>query len=330
MNKKTSDASKTGKVFITGGLGFIGSHIVKEFLKHGYSVTVYDSLIQWLVPEITTKQDNLLFRLAAVWEQIKFIRGDILDKDFLRRAVNEAEPDIIIHMAAMPLASVAITYSAEAYKSIVDGTINLFEILRDLKKQVKFIQTSSSMVYGDFQYSPVDENHPKNPKEFYGAFKYCSEIIANTYGKRCGIDFTIIRPSAVYGPTDRNQRVVQKSIDRVLDGKPIVIDGDGSMALDFTFVEDVAVGFYLAATSKFSKGQTYNMTRGRERTLKELAEIISKESGTGKIEYREKPEFIPKRGTLDISKARKELNFNPSICLEEGIKRYIKNIKTNE
>ena len=90
MNKKTSDASKTGKVFITGGLGFIGSHIVKEFLKHGYSVTVYDSLIQWLVPEITTKQDNLLFRLAAVWEQIKFIRGDILDKDFLRRAVNEA------------------------------------------------------------------------------------------------------------------------------------------------------------------------------------------------------------------------------------------------
>lgn len=315
------------KVFITGGIGFIGSHVVRKFLSEGYKVVVYDSLVQWLTPDISSRPVNPLFRLKDVWGELEFVRGDILDKDFLRRAIVRAEPDIIVHMASMPLASMAVVYTVEAYKSIIEGTVNMLEIVRDLDRETKFVHTSSSMVYGDFESSPVDENHPKNPKDFYGAFKYASEIIVNTYGKREGINFTILRPSAVYGPTDGNRRVVQKFVEDALDGKPIAIDGDGGMALDFTWVEDLAEGFFLAAVSKNSRGRVYNVTRGRQRTLKEVAGIVIKEVGSGNIVYKKAPDYIPRRGTLDITRAKSELGFAPQVDLEDGVARYIKHLR---
>jgi nucleoside-diphosphate-sugar epimerase len=206
----------------------------------------------------------------------------------------------------------------------------LLEILRDLKKPSRLVYVSSSMVYGDFLSPEVDElEHPKNPKDIYGAFKLAGEIVVAAYAKNYGIDTVVCRPSAVYGPTDTNARVIQKFVNAALQGKPLLLDGDGSMKLDFTYVEDAAQAIFFAATKPEAKNKIYNVTRGEGRSLKELTEIIRSHIPATKIEHREVPKYMPVRGALSIDRARRELGFVPQVTLEEGVRRYIEHLKNN-
>ncbi len=315
------------KLFITGGAGFLGSRVVHGFVTQGWQVCVFDSFKQYLLPDPRAEQHNLLIRLEPVIDQIEVVQGDTLNRDHMRRTLNRLGPEVIIHMAALPLASMAIEQTEDAFQSILTSTVNLLEIVRDLDRPCRLVYTSSSMVYGDFQADMVTEEHPTNPKDIYGSFKLAGEVIVRGYARCYDLDAVIVRPSAVYGPYDANQRVIQKFIIRALGGRELTVDGDGSMKLDFTFVDDVAQGFYLAATAPQAAGQTFNITRGQARSLAEVVAIIQRVIPEVRIEHRPAPRYMPKRGTLDISKARKMLGYEPKHDLDEGIPKYIEHLR---
>ena len=317
------------KVIITGGAGFIGSRVVREFLAADYAVTIFDSFKQYVAPDPEAEPVNLLSRLADVTDDISIVTGDTLNKDFLRRTLNKTRPDVIVHMAAWPLANVAIEQTEEAFDSILSSTVNILEVMRDFDHECTIVYTSSSMVYGDFQTPSVTEQAPKDPKDIYGSIKLAGEIISSGYRKRYGIDVRTVRPTAVYGPGDANQRVLYKFITRALRGEPLRIDGDGSMALDFTYVDDTANGIFRIATSDSAKGETFNISRGKSETLGAAVSIISETIGDLKVEYGDIPDHIPNRGALDITKARNLIGFDPQYSLERALPTYIEHLRHN-
>ena len=317
------------KIFVTGGAGFLGSHVVKKLVELEHSVTVYDSFVIYSKPNPGAISFDFSSRLKEVYENINLIRGDTLNKDFLRRNLNEIKPDIIIHMAAMPLAALALEHTEEAYNSILTSTLNILEIIRDFKHSCRIVFLSSSMVYGDFLSTQVSETHKKAPKDIYGAFKLAGEYIVNGYAKNYSLNTVIVRPSAVYGPYDSNDRVVRKFIINALNKKPITIDGDGSLKMDFSYVEDTATGIALCSLKSGIENKIYNLSRGEAKSLKDLVKIIQENISDVKISYRRKPSYIPKRGSLDISNAKQDFNFCPKVNLEIGVKKYIEHLKQN-
>ena len=315
------------KVLITGGAGFIGSRVARKFVEAGHDVVVFDTFKQYLIPEPSAPQHNLLVRLSDIFDRIEVVQGDTLNKDFLRRTLTRANPDIVVHMAALPLAALAIEHTEEAFDSILNSTVNILEVLRDFDRTCTLLYASSSMVYGDFQTDSVTEQSPTDPKEIYGSLKLAGEIISRSYMKRYGIDVRVVRPTAVYGPYDANQRVLYKFVTQALNGEKLVVDGDGSMSLDFTFVEDTAQGVYLTATHPGGAGEVFNIARGEARTLSNAIDIISEHVGGAEVEYRPVPDYIPARGTLDISRAHEKVGFDPEYDLERGLSDYISHLR---
>ena len=307
------------KIMVTGGAGFIGSFIVRELLALGHEVVVYDAFIHYFSPLESNYDVALRERFEDLEGRFTLIRGDTRNGTEVRRAIMDHRPQRIIHLAALPLADHSHTHSDEAIKSILHGTVNVLETLRDTDFVERFVYTSSSMVYGDFQFYSASEEHPKNPKDIYGGTKLAGEILTQSFSRRFGIEYTIIRPSAVYGPTDVNRRVSGVFIDNAVHGRPLVLNGGGRTKLDFTYVKDTAHGFVLATLADAAAGEVFNMTRGEARSLLELAEILKTYFPDLEMEIRPHQAHRPKRGTLDISKARELLGYAPQYSLEDGI-----------
>lgn len=314
-------------ILLTGGAGFIGSYICRNLLNLGYQPVVYDAFIQYISPFESLYQKYLEYRFKGIKKDVVFIRGDIRDKDDIERIILKYKPERIIHLAAMPIADLSFIHQAETLGSIILGTVNILDIISKVDFIKRFIYTSSSMVYGDFEIIPAPEEHLKKPKDIYGGTKYCGEILTETYGRRFGINYTIIRPSAVYGPTDVNRRVVQVFIENALKGKKLTLHGGESNIIDFSYVEDVAEGFVLAALSDKAQNQVFNITRGEGRSLKELTDILKEffpnlEVGTTPLQV-----YRPKRGALSIEKAKNLLGYNPKYSLRDGIIKYLEFMK---
>ncbi len=317
------------KVFITGGAGFVGSRVAKLFIDRGDQVYIFDTFKQYLIPDVNASPPNLLLRLRDFIDKVEIVQGDTLNKDHLRRVLNRIKPDIIIHMAALPLAFMAIEHTEDAFQSILGSTVNFLEIIRDFDHPCRFVYTSSSMTYGDFVTDPITEDSPQSPKEIYGSFKLAGEVVCRGYMRCYKLDVAIVRPSAVYGPYDANQRVIQKFVSRALSGESIKVDGDGSMRLDFTYVDDCAQAIFLVGTHPAAKGETFNVTRGEARSLKDVLDVIQKEIPTLNVEYGPVPSYMPKRGTLDVTKAKTLLGYDPQYSLERGVKLYIEHLRNN-
>ncbi len=317
------------KLFITGGAGFVGSRVVHKLVTAGHRVWIYDSFRQYVLADPRATQPNPLHRLVDIIDQIEVIQGDTLCRDHMRRTLQVLEPDIIIHMAALPLISVAIQNTEVAADSILTSTLNVLEIMRDFKHPCRLVYTSSSTVYGDFVTETVKEDAPTNPKDVYGSFKLCGEINVRGFARCYDLDVAIVRPTAVYGPTDANKRVIQKFIMKALNGETLKIDGDGSLPLDFTYVDDTADGFILVATHPNASGETFNIARGHARPLSKVLEIIQENICDVKVEYGPVPDYMPRRGTLDVTKAREMLGYSPKYDLEQGIPGYIAHLKTH-
>ncbi len=318
------------KAFITGGAGFIGSRIAKRFIDEGYEVYVFDTFKHYMKPDPNEKSHNLLIRLHDFYDRLTLVQGDTLNKDFLRRTLNKIKPDVIVHMAALPLATVAIEQTEDCFESILNSTVNIMEIMRDFSHACSLVYASSSMVYGNFENESVIESDRKDPKDIYGSIKLAGEIIVRGYVKRYGLDAKIVRPTAVYGPFDANQRVMYKFITNALAGKKVTVDGDGGFRLDFTFVDDTANGIFLAAITPNVAGEAFNIARGNARSLKELVEIVSEHIPNIEVEYGPPPAHVPKRGTLDITKAKNMLGFSPQYDLEDKVSQYVDHLRKNQ
>ena len=311
------------RLLMTGGAGFVGSHTGRGLLNAGVELFVLDSLHQYVYPIRPTYLENMRFRFDVLLKGASIVRGTTLDKDTLRREIGKIRPDVVIHFAALPLANLSIHNSDEAFNSILQGTGNLLEVLRDADYVDRLVYISSSMVYGDFEEVPVPEVARTNPKEIYGGMKLAGEILVKVYSACYGFDYAIVRPSAVYGPTDNNRRVLQIFLENALRGERLELKNGVSTYLDFTYVEDAAEGIRLVATSPRAKNETFNITKGEGRSLMEAAETIRGLVPGIEIADISEDNFYPSRGALDVTKARKLLGYNPQYGLDEGLARYL-------
>lgn len=317
------------KILITGGLGLIGAHVCKRLIELGHEPIIFDQFIQYHPPLESEYQKYVKYRFKDIKNKVIIERGNIEDKERFREVMRTYKPSKIIHLAALPIAEKAKKHPEEAINSIGIGTANILQIIKNEDYVDRFVFISSSMVYGDFQKESADENHPTNPKDIYGATKLYGELLTKLSGAE-GLNYAIIRPSAVYGPTDVNKRVSQIFVENAVDGKPLKLFNNGEEKLDFTYVEDTAEGIVLATFEPKAKGETFNITCGQGRSLREFADILKKYFPDLKIELIPYDSDLkrPKRGTLDIAKARKILGYNPKFPLEKGIPKYIEFVKS--
>ena len=180
------------------------------------------------------------------------------------------------------------------------------------------------MVYGEFDGKEVTENTECKPIGVYGALKFSGELILKAYSHVFGLPYTIIRPSALYGERCVSRRVGQIFIENAIQNLDIKIKGNGEEKLDFTYIDDLIQGIFKSCINKNAINQTFNITYGYSRKLSELAQLVKSEFPEIKINYIGRDEFTPERGTLDISKAKKLIGYEPQFNLEVGYLKYIK------
>ncbi len=314
---------------ITGGLGFIGSNLVKLLLKKKVvkKCVILDSYTGYINPLSDSYSDLRKYRFRD-FKNISIERGTAQDFRLTYKILKKYKPSMIYHTAAVPLSKVENLSANESRKGSVDTTTNLLECINFFKNNNKkyrlkrFVYFSSSMVYGDFKKNKAFEKDILNPKEIYGTMKLAGEIVTKGLCGFYKIPYTIIRPSAVYGPTDMNNRVTQIFINKAFKGETINIEGKNEK-LDFTFVEDLANGCILASTKKNGENRTFNITYGKGETLYKFVKILSKYFKNLKFKIKGRDSFRPKRGTLSIKKATQLIKYKPKYNLELGIKKYI-------
>jgi nucleoside-diphosphate-sugar epimerase len=202
---------------------------------------------------------------------------------------------------------------------MMEGLINVCESAKK-HKVARVVYISSSMVYGDFE-DQVEEEYNCQPIGQYGIMKLTGEDIVKDYHRRGAFDYAVIRPSAVYGPLDVEDRVVAKFMLTAMRGGILKVNGAGE-TLDFTYVDDAADGIVAAATFDHAGNKTFNITKSHSVSLLQAAEMIVKTVGRGEIECRDKDADFPSRGALNIDRARTILGFDPKVDVEEGFQKY--------
>lgn len=310
-------------ILITGGAGLIGSHLARALVDRGARVVLFDSFVPYAVPTESAYHFHLWERTKDLLGRCEIVRGDTTNSHDIARALEKHQPATVIHLAALPLADLASTYSEEAVKTILHGTVNVLEAMRDHPSTRRIVYASSSMVYGDFRYEPADEEHPCNPKDIYGGTKYAGEVLVRAFSSRFGYEHVVVRPIAVFGPGDANRRVIQVFIERAIQGQELLLHGGGEMRLDFTYVRDTAQGFMLAAQLPQAANQTFNIARGRAVSLLEVANCLRSHFPDLRTRVTEPDALRPKRGTLSIEKARSLLGYEPHYGLEEALAEYV-------
>lgn len=331
--KKMNNFSKK-YTLITGGAGFIGSYICKELLKQDvYTPLVVDVFAQYVNPFTNNCAQNRHTRFSGIKDKVVIKRANCADYAVMYNIIEEYKPEYIIHLAALPLASIKDTSVKDFKEGTIDATANILNIIFNLKQKgynflKKFVYTSSSMVYGNFLEDPVKETHPTKPINVYGTMKLAGEAVTKGLGNSYGIKYMIIRPSAVYGPTDTNRRVSQIFVENAFQGKKLIVKGKDEK-LDFSYVKDVAKGFVQATLSDCAN-DTFNLTGGDPRSLLEFAQEVKKYFPGIDIEILERDKEMPERGGLDITKAKKAFNYCPEYNIEKGIQEYIEYLTKNK
>jgi len=315
--------------YITGGAGLIGSFIARQLIEDRVvdSVVLLDHFGRYVDSLKETFVDYRRLRFVGIEDKIVVERGDGSSHSVVYQTLKKHRPRYVIHLAALPLAKLPNLNPEEAQQGSIETTVKLIDSINQLKQDggpapERFVYASSSMVYGDFQTEVATEEHPTNPKEIYGTMKLAGEVVTRGLCQFYDIPFSIVRPSAVYGPTDMNRRVTQIFVEKAIFGEKITVHGQNE-ALDFTFVKDAAKGFVLAATKLAAVGETFNITLGRAHTLLDFVKGLQKHFPNLRYEVTERDAFRPKRGTLSIDKARRLLGYEPQYPLQRGIDEYV-------
>lgn len=305
-------------ILVTGGLGLIGHNVVAQLEAQGHTVIVTDIRTNYgLVPQ--EEIDYLIDERLKKIQTTEIYRIDIADNqgiDFLLRKFN---PDTVIHMASFPRQKVVNANPQLGSRAMSEGLLNLLENAKK-HKVGKFLYISSSMVYGDFT-DDVTEDAQCRPQGQYGIMKLAGEWLVRDYTRSTGMFHTIIRPSAVYGPLDVEDRVIAKFMLTAMRGGTLKVNGAGE-TLDFTYVDDAATGIVAAALSKNTNNKTYNITKSHSRSLLDAANLAVKIAGKGTIEVRDKDADFPSRGALNIDAARRDFAYSPQVDVEEGFQEY--------
>lgn len=285
------------KVLVTGGSGFIGRSVLEELLLRGHDVRSLD-LVE---PSLT----------------VPFIKGDVRDIELLQRAAEGVES--IVHLAAIVSVAEATERPLDTFEINVRGTLNVAEVAR--REGANIVYASSVAVYGEPLRLPISEDHPALPKSIYGSTKLAGESVLLGYAGSFGIQIASLRFFNVYGPHMKPgpyAGVIYKFLQRIREGKPLTIEGDGKQTRDFVYVRDVSKAVAIAV--ECGATGVYNVGTGKETSILQLAEILFELTGkrTGIEHAPSRPGDI-RRSRADITKMR-ELGWRPQVSLEDGLR----------
>lgn len=320
------------RIALIGGAGFIGHNLALTLKSHGAEVVVIDglqvnNLLTYRCSTNASAHNDLYARFID--QRIELLRHagipllvqDARDYHALSRLLVQVNPEVVVHLAAVAHAGRSNKDPFSTFDHSLRTLENALDCARSGAKH--FVYFSSSMVYGNFLTEQVDEEHPLNPIGIYGALKVAGEKLVIAYQQVFDLPYTIIRPSALYGPRCVSRRVGQIFIENALAGKPLRLDGDGMEKLDFTFIDDLIQGVLCAIVRPQARNQIFNITFGGSRSIRELAEITQREfPGTG-IEYVERDVLMPYRGTLNVDKAKELLGYDPLYPIDRGFPEYV-------
>jgi UDP-glucuronate 4-epimerase len=308
---------------VTGGAGFIGSHLVEALLKQGHEITVIDDFNDYYAPRI--KHQNL----AASLSKITLVEGDIRDAILVERTFAKGKFDGIIHLAARAGVRPSIQSPKLYFTTNIDGTFNLLDACR-YHGVKNFIFASSSSVYGVNEKVPFSENDPLTRTiSPYAATKLAAEQICSNYSHLFGIRCMCLRFFTVYGPRQRPDLAISKFTKKILSDSPIQQYGDGSTARDYTYIEDIVGGILAAIDYYDSSFEVFNLGGSATTSLSELIKMIEGACGKeARIEVvGDQPGDVP-RTFADVSKATKLLDYSPKTPIADGIKKYVEWFKS--
>jgi UDP-glucose 4-epimerase len=317
------------KILVTGGLGFIGHNVVAQLESQGHQCVITDTQTTYgIIPQ--AELDYLIAERRKKIKTDRIYRIDIVDQDGITWLMREHRPNVVIHLASFPRQKVVNSNPTWGSRVMSEGLLNLLEAsaLNDVQK---FVYVSSSMVYGNFQDIigiGILESHATNPIGQYGIMKLAGEWLTRDYTRRTGMAHTIVRPSAVYGPLDVEDRVVSKFLLGAMRGNTLKVNGSAE-ELDFTYVDDAAQGIALSAVSDNTWNTTYNITRGRARSLQEAANLAVAIAGQGTIDLQTADENFPKRGQLNTQRAHLDFDYAPQVDIEQGFQEYYEWLKNS-
>jgi len=305
---------------VTGGAGFIGSHVCERLLRDGHRVWAFDDLNPFYDPQL--KRQNL-GDIQALAKPFEFVQGDLCDRAALDELFGRVRFDQVVHLAARAGVRPSLAEPALYLRVNVEGTANLLEAART-RGVNKIIITSSSSVYGVNAKVPFSESDPIfSAISPYAAGKLACEALGHVYHHVYGLDVTVLRLFTVYGPRQRPDLAIRKFATLIQAGQPVPVFGDGRMARDYTYVTDTVDGI-LAATRQEFGFQIFNLGESQTVTLDRLVELLEAALGKAAVIDRRPPQPGDVPVTFaDITKARAQLGYHPQVKIEAGIKLFI-------
>ena len=307
------------KLLVTGGAGFVGSHLCESLLMKNYKVICFDNFNDFYDPKI--KENNIANTLTN--RNFTLIRGDILDKELLENIFYKHDINKIIHLAAIAGVRPSLVDPNKYIEVDIKGTVNLLEVAK--KHKIKqFIFGSSSSAYGINPKVPFSEEDRVDLQiSPYATAKRAGELYCATYNHLYGIPITILRFFTVYGPRQRPDMAIHKFVRLMSQEKPISMFGNGESERDYTYVDDVVAGI-VQAMQKTYKFEIFNLGNSKMVKLRELIEIIADKLNVNPMieQFSEQPGDVSIT-CADISKAKRMLGYNPSTPIEEGIENFI-------
>jgi UDP-glucose 4-epimerase len=309
-------------ILVTGGLGFIGHKVVKLLKSQGHNIVIVDNRTNYgIIPQ--QELDYLLTEREFSIAPCIIHTADIADQGTMEYIMQRHAIELVIHLASFPRQKVVNANPTLGSHTMSEGLLSLLEasVATGVRK---FVYVSSSMIYGNFKdeyFDGINEYHPTNPIGQYGIMKLAGEWLVKDYGRSKNLTYTILRPSAVYGPLDVEDRVVSKFLLAAMRGETIHVNGLKE-ELDFTYVDDAADGIASASVSDNTDNMIYNITRGASRTLLEAAELAIKIAGQGNLQINDRDTNFPSRGKLNNNRATQDFGFNPTTDIEQGFEEY--------
>lgn len=307
---------RISKVLVTGGAGFIGSHLVDRLMNEGYEVVVLDNFSAGKIENVQRHLGDQSFHL---------IKGDVRNLEDVRKAVGDA--DAVFHLAAIVNVPLSIEDPLLVNDVNVRGTLNLLEV--SLKENIEwFIYISSCAVYGEARYLPIKEEHPIMPLSPYAISKLAAEHYCKIFYRIHGLKTVCLRFFNVYGPRQSEgpySGVITQFIDELRQGKPPIIYGDGEQTRDFVYVEDVVEASMLVLQGQRCVGEVINVGTGKPTTVNELANVLMElfRETSVKSEYTSPRAGDIQHSHADINKAKTMVGYKPSVTLKEGIRKLL-------
>lgn len=319
-----SGTESKGICLVTGGAGFIGSHLVDELLGRGCRVRVLDNLATGKPENLAAHRGNPAF---------DFVEGSILDSGCVERSLDGVSR--VFHLACLGVRH-SIRFPMENHRINAEGTLLLLEAVRCRGGLDRFVHVSSSEIYGTAMRDRMNEEHPAFPHTVYGASKLAGECYARASYLTWGMPVVIVRPFNVFGPRSHFEgdagELIPKSVLRALTGRPILIFGDGKQQRDFTYCTDTAGAIADIGFMEDMAGRTLNIGTGSAPSIRDIAEMILRLTpGTNAgMEYTEARPGDVQRLLCDNSLIVRELGFKPRVTLEEGLSRVVEWFRSNE